>query len=149
MLADSEFALTMMLKASLALYLEHETIFLSFHIINISRIIGLWFFLHRCSEMLYSIKEKGSRIAQQSVNKFQYILIGSVMGFGLALEVKFERLNVLWMLMFCWIVAPLIHLAGDHFVLKIFKRKKIENKIQKISFFFKQSVNTVIFKIKH
>ena len=113
---------SIMLSDSLLSYLDPFYMLRSYQIIDISQIIGLLFFLYGCGEILYSIKTKNSRIAQQSVVKFQYNLTSSAMSCGLCVIERFEDLNILWLPMFYFLFTPIVHLIGGHFVLKAFKQ---------------------------
>jgi len=85
--------------------------------------IGYVFYLYGCCQMLYAIRRKKSRIAQEAFLKFQYAFISSIAYLQAVLEVSFGSLPGNTQIKAVYIITfPIVPLVGGFFVLRVFKK---------------------------
>jgi len=85
--------------------------------------IGFIFFLYGCIEMLYAMKKKKSRVAQEGFVQFQYALISSVSMAELSLRHLVENPSpFLWLQWSYMVFSPVVNLVGGRAVLGVFKK---------------------------
>jgi len=88
-----------------------------------SVLISFMFFLYGCCQMVYAMRKKKSRIAEEAFLKFQYALISSVS--TVVVTVRQKRLKDLsifhCLLWFYIMISPVVHVGGGFAALGVFK----------------------------